>query len=421
MYVDRTPSRYPRRGGPTCLTIVLLMVGIVAAYFLTTNAEEVIEAVIPTPTPEPTRTAESYALSASLYRRDGEISRAVESFETAIELDPTNVQYYIDLISLLTLEGDAENALLWAERVNVLEPNNDEVLTSVAAAYLLNGERLAEVGNRTEAELQYQKAVDAAQRGVQINPNNADAYAYQAGALISQNRDNFTEAQDLVDTALAINSQSATVHFYRAIVFETQGYYNQAIESYETARQLNPAYIDASLALAYSYFYTDNRQRAILVLRDLIEVNPNNADAQDALGWMYFLAGQYADAEFYLEQAVDIDPNMVRARAHLGSAYYKNFNYDFAIPELEFAVDAYDQAYEAGTPLTDSTSLYFNYLGFAYFRLDPTLCYVENGPYQYNSEYLFNRVLEAMGPDSFRGQDAQIGLEECRNANLTGG
>lgn len=400
--------------------MVLLVVVAVGTYLLTSNAEEVIEAVIPTPTPEPTRTAESYALSASLYKRDGELSRAVESYETAIELNPTNVQYYIDLILLLTLEGDAENALLWAERVNVLEPNNDQVLTAVAAAYLLNGERLAEIGDRGEADLQYQKAVDSAARAVQINPNNAEAYAYQAGALISQDRDRFVEAQELVDTALAIDTQNATVHYYRAIVFETQGYYQQAIESYETARQLNPAYIEASLSLAYAYYYTDNRQRGILVLRDLIESNPNNADAQDALGWMYFLAGQYADAEFFLEQAVKLDPNMVRAHAHLGSAYYKNFNYELAIPELELAVQAYDRAYEDGTALTDSTSLYYNYLGFAYFRLDPTLCYIENGPYQFNSEYLFTRVLEAMGPESFRGQDAQIGLEECRNANLAG-
>ena len=54
MYVDRTPSRYPRRGGPSCLTIVLGLVVLVVAFYLTSNAEQVMDAIIPTPTPEPT-------------------------------------------------------------------------------------------------------------------------------------------------------------------------------------------------------------------------------------------------------------------------------------------------------------------------------------------------------------------------------
>ncbi len=401
--------------------MVIGVVVLAAAIYLTSNAEQVIDAIVPTPTPEPTRTAESFALSASLYRRDGEYDKAVESFEKAIQLDPQNSNYYVDLIRLLTLEGNAESALNWAEKVNLLSPNDDKVLVAAAAADQLNGERLAETGDLTEADLQYQKAADTAERATQVNPTNAEAYAYQAGALIRQNRDNFSMAQQLVDVGMAVDAQNPIVHYYRGIVFETQGYYQRAIESYETARQLNPSFIDASLTLAYAYFFTDNRQRAILVLRDLIDANPNNADAYDALGWMYFLAGQYADAERYLEDAVAIDPNLVRARAHLGSAYYKNFNYDFAIPELELAVEAYDRAYDAGTPLTDSTSLYFNYLGFAYFRLDPSMCTTRGPDMKYTSDYLFSRVLEAMGPDSFRGQDAQIGLEECRQANLAGG
>ena len=120
--------------------------------------------------------------------------------------------------------------------------------------------------------------------------------------------------------------------------------------------------MDASLAVAYSYFYTDNRQRAIVTLRDQIEATPNNAALYDALGWMYFLAGQYAESEATLEKAVALDDNLVRAHAHLGAAYFKNFNYDNAIPRLEGAVKAYEQGRIEGTPLTESTSIYYNYL-----------------------------------------------------------
>jgi tetratricopeptide (TPR) repeat protein len=410
MIIDRRPSRYPRRGGPSCLGILLVLAGAAALLFMGANANAIMEAVVPTPTAEPTRSAASYATSAALYQRDKDYDKAIASYESAITLDMENTQYYVALINLLTQTGNAEQALYWAERVQLLSRDDDRVLTAVAATYLLNGGRLGDIGQRAEAELQYQRAVDTASRAIQINPNNANAYAYLAGATIRQDRNNFAVAQEMANTALALNPESAVVRYYRGMVLENQGQYKLAIEEYEMARELDPNYLDPALSLAYNYFYSDNRARAINILRELIEANPVNADAYDALGWMYFLAGQYPDAERYLQEAVKLDPELTRAKAHLGSAYYKNFNYDQAIPMLEEAVAVYQANYDNGIPLTDSTSLYFVYLGFAYYRTDAALCN--------KAEPLLRLVIEAMGPDSFRGQDAQVGLDNCRQATL---
>lgn len=421
MVINRRPSRYPRRGGPSCLTILLFILGTAVVGFLTANASDIRDAIVPTPTPEPTRTAASYAISASLYQNDGDYERAIASYENAITLNPENWHYYTDLIRLLTFASDPEGAIYWAERAILLEPDKPEVLTSVAAAYLLNGQRLAEVGERAEADLQYQQAIDTARRAVQVDPNNAEAYAYLAGALIYQDRENFAEAQEMADTALAIAPKNAVVRFYRGVVLETQGYYQLAIEQYELARDEDPNYLEPALALAYSYFYTENRARAINVLRDLIENNPTNADAHDALGWMLFLAGQYPEAEVYLEDAVELDPSLVRAQAHLGAAYYKNFNYEMAIPRLEDAVLAYEDSFANGVNLNDSSALYYNYLGFAYYYLDSSLCNQRADEYVFTANQVFQRVVESMGEDSFRGQDALFGMDECRQATLGGG
>ncbi|MEM7797958.1 MAG: tetratricopeptide repeat protein [Chloroflexota bacterium] len=421
MVINRSSSRYPRRGGPTCMGLIMILGGVIGASLVFANFEEVTDAIIPSPTPEPTRSAESFALSASLYARDGEIEQAVESYKNAISLDSQNPNYYIDLIDLFTLIGDAEDALEFAERVNLLAPDNPEVLISAAQAYLLNGERLAEVGERDEALAQYERAVVAAERAITIDPNIAEAYAFQAGALIRQDRDSFIQAQELVDFAIALDTSNPKVHYYRGLVFETQGYYDRAIESYESARQLNPAYTEASLSLAYTYFYTDKRQRAINTLKDLIDANNNNASAYDALGWMLFLAGQYAEAEAYLEDAVALDPEMVRAHAHLGAAYFKNFNYDNAIPRLEDAVIAYEQGINEGISLTDSSSIYYNYLGFAYYRTDPTLCGASRIEGGMTANELFTRVIDQMGTDGIRGQNAQVGLADCQRARIDAG
>ncbi|MFK7805966.1 MAG: tetratricopeptide repeat protein [Anaerolineae bacterium] len=422
MIINRSPSPYPRRGGPSCLTLILVFFAGVGAMFLFSNVEQVVDVIVPTVTPEPTRSAESFAFSAALYNRDGDSEKAIQAYRTAIQLDSDNPNYYIDLIDLLTIEGDAEEALDVAEQVSIIAPDDANVLVAVASAYLQNGERLAEIGERDLALNQYERAIQSAERAIGKDGNLAVAYALQAGALIQQDRDNYQRANDLIDLAIALDTESEVVHYYRGVVLETQGYYDRAIESYEVARQINPAYLDASLAVAYSYFYTDNRQRAIVTLRDQIDATPNNAALYDALGWMYFLAGQYAESEATLEKAVNLDTNLVRAKAHLGAAYFKNFNYDNAIPRLEEAVIAYDQGRNEGIPLTESTSIYYNYLAFAYYRTNPDFCFTpmsdESG---YTAESLFNTVIEEMGTDGTRGQNAQIGLEDCRKARIDAG
>lgn len=383
------------------MTMIVFVVIAGAVFMLASNANTVIEAIVPTPTPEPTRSAASYATSASLYQRDGKYEEAISSYENAIQLDSDNPAYYVSLIRLLTLTNRPDDALFWAERVIMLEPNNDQVLAAAAAAYLLNAERLAEVGEREEADLQYQRAIDGAQQATQINPNNADAYAYLAGALILQNRDNFSRAQEMVDTAVALDPENAVVRYYRGIVLETQGFYAQAIDEYETAVRLDPTYVDPALSLAYSYFYSDNRQRAILILRDLIEANPTDANAHDALGWFYFLAGQYPEAETYLEEAVALDPDMVRARAHLGATYFRQFNYVNAIPELEAAISEFGG-------VTPTRALFYNMLGFSYFRQDGNCG---------KAVPLFQQVVD-LDTNDINEDNARQGLEDCRQANI---
>ncbi|MFT7584917.1 MAG: tetratricopeptide (TPR) repeat protein [Cellvibrionaceae bacterium] len=400
------------------LLIILTAGGLITLF---SNIEQVVQVIIPTITPEPTRSAESFAFSAALYNRDGDTEKSIEAYRKAIVLDSNNPNYYIDLINLLTIEGDAEEALEVAEQVSIIAPDDADVLVAVASAYLQNGERLAEIGERDLALSQYERAIQSAERAIGKNPDLAVAYALQAGALIQQDRDNYQRSNELIELAIALDTKNEVVHYYRGIVFETQGYYDRAIESYEAARQINPAYLDASLAVAYSYFYTDNRQRAIVTLRDQIEATPNNASLYDALGWMYFLAGQYAESEATLEKAVNLDASLVRAQAHLGAAYFKNSNYDFAIPRLESAVDSYEQGRREDIPLTESTSIYYNYLAFAYYRTNEDFCFAPMSDDSYTAEGLFNIVIEEMGPEGIRGENAKVGLEDCRKARIDAG
>jgi len=387
------------------MLVLAVAVTFVLGAFVVSNAEEVREAISPTPTPAPTRSAAEFATSAALYERDGEVGNAIEAYRNALNLDADNVNYYLDLIDLLTARGetdDVEEALARADQVKVKAPGDTNVWAAVAAAHLTNGNRLSETGDPMGAGLQYQEAINAAQQAADINPSNAEAYAYMAQALAQLGPERYDEAIENAALGVELASDNPVTRRAMATVYELGGYYDQAIEEYLIALDANPNLVDLRIDLAYLYFFTERRQQGILTLQEVLEIDPNNADAYDGLGYFYFVLGQYPDAEENAYQAVQLDPDMTRAHAHLGAAYFQQSKYDTAIEELEIAVAAYNE-------VNTANATYLNMLGRAYYfqnRCNEALP-------------LFDRVLEA-APDEYAASQAQEGRDLCRQQQLDG-
>lgn len=397
--IINTKPRRPSRSGPSCSLIIAVLMALAAGAFVIVNADTVREVVSIPPTPEPTRSAASYAATAALLREDGELVEAIELYEQAIRLDGSRVEFYIPLVELLTEENRVEDALTWAEQAVILAPENDRVWSGLAAAQLARGNRLVDLGELTNADLAFAEAVRAGRTAIDLNASNALAHAYVAGALIQAGPEQYVRAQEEADIALALEPDNPIVRYYMATVLEIQGFYQAAIEQYHLALDYDPNMVQARIGLAYNYFALRDIPTAILTFEDALSTDPENAAAYDGLGYMYFLIGEYPTAEENSRKAVELDGELVRGHAHLGAALYRNLNYDEAIPELEFAVERYSE-------VTIANSIYFKMLGLAYYFKGVQNCDKANP--------LFREVLEAFPGD----EDAIEGLELCRAATL---
>lgn len=404
MVIRRRAPRNPH-GGPSCLFVLFVLVVVLSGGYVISNPDQVRDAILPDPTPEPTRNAVSYATSADLLARDGELTAAIAAYETAIALDSDNAAYFLPLIELLLQTKQPATALEWALQATELIPDDDRAWTALAASYLAFGKRQEETGARTDADLSYQQAVNAAEAAVERNPANADAYAYMAGALAQLGRRDFdfALAQERAELALALDPDSINVRRQMATVLELQGFYDGAIEQYEIALQSDPNNVDLHVDLGYLYFFTDSRQQGILEMEEATELDPNNADAFVGLAYFYFLIGEYSRAEENAFAAVQLDPEMTRAHSFLGAAYFKQNNYFKAIEELEQAAAQY------GEPNAQNAT-YFNMLGLSYYFMDANLCD--------QATPIFDAVLAVALPDSPAEFNAQEGLELCRLAAL---
>lgn len=398
MEIRRRPPKRSR-GGPSCLLVLLVFAALAAGIFVIANADTVRETIVLPPTPEPTRSSASFAASAALLARDGEVNEAIDAYEEAIQLDGTRVEYYLPLVDLLVSVDRPEEALDWAEQALILAPENGRVWSTAAGAQLAMGQRLLDLADPTNADLAFAEAVRAARTSTDLDPSNAEAYAYLAGALAQLGPEQYAGAQEAAEIALSLDPDNPIVRLHMATVLELQGFYPAAIEQYQLAIDQNPSMIELYIGLAYNFYATRDIPTAILTFQDALDIDEASAAAYDGLGWMYFLIGEYPSAEENLVKAVELDPELVRAHAHLGAAYYRNLNYDSAIPELEYAVERYGE-------ITLANSTYFNMLGLAYYFKGEENCD--------QAVELFRQVLEII-PDDI---NAEEGLDLCRAAAI---
>ncbi|MBE2223418.1 MAG: tetratricopeptide repeat protein [Anaerolineae bacterium] len=400
MIIKRTDPRYPRQG-PSCLLVIFVLFGIAVGIFVISNRDEVRNVIIPTPTPEPTRSATEFAMLAKLSQDDGEYIPAIEYYENAVRLDATKPQFFIDLINLLVKTGQPERALEVAEQASILAPENDSVWTAVAAAHIANGDRLYDLGDPPGANLQYAQARQAADKAIDINPENATAYAYAAaGWVLPGEPENYTVAQEMADLAVTVDPENPIARYYMATVLDYQGYYEAARDNYFIGLNADPTNANLLIGLAYNFFGTGNIPEAITYFDDAIKANPNNAAAYDGLAYMYIQLGQDPLAEENALESVRLNPNVARAQGRLGEAYFRQFKYPNAVVALEHAVSLYGQA-------TDLNSRFFLMLGNAYIRDSFDNC-PKAVPY-------FEQVIAV---SSAWREDAAASIEECRRAAL---
>lgn len=404
MIIERKSPRHPRQG-PSCLLIIFVTIGIAVSLFVIQNRDDVRNVIIPTPTPEPTRSATEYAMLAELSKEDNEFDEAIEFYEQALALDATKPEFFIRLIDLLVKQGEAEKAVEKAEQATILAPENDKIWTAAAAAYLANGDRLGDQGDFSGSNIQYATANQHATRALSIEPENATAMAYAAAGLVLQgNADLYEQAQELADTAIFLEPNNPIARLYMATVFTYQGFYTAALEQYQLGLQADPTNAALHFGLAYNYYGDGRISDAIISLEDALAADPTNAAAYDGLAHMYIQLGDAPLAEKNALEAVKLNPNIARAQGRLGEAYFRQNNYFTAIPPLERAIDLY------GEP-SDLTARFFNMLATAYIRndLSQQSCQKAIPLFQQVLNVTFNELTIA---------SAQEGLDECRRVEL---
>jgi protein O-GlcNAc transferase len=198
----------------------------------------------------------------------GEFPQAFEDLRKALASDPKNVDalYYLSLTA-------RELSQLESRRLFSLAPESDLV-------HQMLGEAALTAENKSEAEEQFQRALKANPRSIEV----------------------------LIELAELERSQWK---FAEAITYYTQ------------AEPFDPLNSEIAYGLGVCYTYTQEYPRAIEWLQKAVTLAPDSAPGRFALGRALFHQGQFAAAIPELKAALQREPRMKEAYVLLGRAYSK--------------------------------------------------------------------------------------------------
>jgi TolB-like protein len=178
-----------------------------------------------------------------LYSKDGNLS-ARRLYEKAIELDPNYAAAYAGLAEACLhdwFQGSPDaldRAFELALRANALAPSLPLVYEALGNIHLF--------------KRQYDEALAAAKRLVEVEPGNADAYANLAGALIFIGEPE--QVIPLIEKAIRLNPFYPFYYtLYKGFAYLGMQRYQEAIETFKRSVAHNPEALPAHLYLAACY------------------------------------------------------------------------------------------------------------------------------------------------------------------------
>ena len=148
--------------------------------------------------------AASYSVLGWIYAMKKQYDKAIAECERAVSLDPNSADNFFRLGEVLNWAGRAEEAIPYfqnAIRLNPLPPAN--VYIHLAVAYRDSG--------------QYEKAIEACKRALQLEPNTQFAYIHMTISYIRLGREE--EARAAAAEILRINPEFSLVHYAKVLPF----------------------------------------------------------------------------------------------------------------------------------------------------------------------------------------------------------
>lgn len=306
-------------------------------------------------TPTPTRSLNSYTMEGDTHFQAGNLEKAIDAYNRALEIEPNNPELWADLAriqvySTTQITTDAgkkarlDEALATLEKGFEIAPENSMLFA--VKAFALDWYGVSSIaGEDWQASLI--AGEQAAVQALQYDNTNALALAYYAELLIDQQK--WSQAQQYIAQALERDPSLMDVHRVNGFVNEATANYKQAAEEYQKAIDINPnlnfLYISlganlrklANLSTSFAerdYYYGLALEAFAMAVRINDQLGVLDPIPLLSIANTYVQQGEFFAAARNVLRAISFNPGDATVYGQLGVVYYKSRNYEGSILPL---------------------------------------------------------------------------------------
>jgi adenylate cyclase len=216
-----------------------------------------------------------------------------------------------------------------------------------ALDYILRGRAaLYDYGGSTREN--FTEAINLFEKALALDSRSVDARALLALALAARVLEQMTpsaaadlqRAERLIEEVVRTSPRQAIAHFARGHILRAQNRFEAAIPEYETAIALNRNWVVAIAALGLCKFFVGSIEEAIPAQEQAIRLSPRDPRVPNwywRIGMLHLLQSRTDEAIVWLEKARTANPEIPGPHAWLASAYALKGDMQPAAAELATA------------------------------------------------------------------------------------
>lgn len=239
-------------------------------------------------------TAAQYNDEASKYAESGNYTKAIEVLEKAITEHSNSTALYYNLGLDYMHVGNVTKAAEQFKKTIEIDPSHAKALQALGIiAYDKQDFGLAAA--------YYQATVDAGKADDQVMYKLGSCY-YKLGRL--------EQAADTYKKAIALNAQEKQYFFALGLTHLQLKENDKSIAAFQSALQLDPAFLDAQYHICVNYVETNRFQECIDEAAKIIAKDAKYAKAYLITAHSYKRIGNYNLSDKFYNKAVELDPSL---------------------------------------------------------------------------------------------------------------
>jgi len=252
-----------------------------------------------------------------------EFDQGVEEFQRAIQLDPENVNTYIDLAKAYIGMKQPDEAFAALKQGLAKKLNSTPLVLALGDIYLVTGKA-------EEAETQYRRALE-------LDPGS-EALLIKLSRFYQLIMRKWEKAEETLQQLVEKNPKSEVAHVQLGDFYVYIGQRDKAIVNFEKAFDLNPKFEVAQEKIITYYLDGGKLEKAESLIQNILDKDKKNLLGRVMNARGQVMKGKVDKAISDLQRVIKEEPRLAIAHHYLGIAFAANNDWVQAVRELSEAV-----------------------------------------------------------------------------------